>query len=266
MRNSSAEKLLFDYIRGLDQVEGWLSPTTAYTMANLLWWQTDRKENGGVAEIGIHHGKSFLPLAIAAEPTDRLVAIDCFDAQEANADNSGKGDLDAFRANLNAWVPARKIDVIAQDSAEVRQNMAEHRLSRIRLFSVDGAHTKAMTRNDLEIANMSLEQHGVCVLDDFMNAWWTGVMSGFFDFCRDHHDLQPVALIPNKLVLARPKVVDDTKSFLRGTLEPTLLQKDTELADGTVDFYREFELDEAPWATTPSAPKKRRSILSKFMT
>ena len=193
-----------------------------------------------------------------------MLAIDCFDAQDANTDNSGKGDLAAFRANLNAWVPDRKIDIIARDSAEVRRNMSEHGLSGLRFFSVDGAHTKSMTRNDLEIADTSLEPYGICVLDDFMNAWWTGVMSGYFDFCRDNHDLQPVALIPNKLVLARPGVVADCKSFLREKLGPTLLQQDTELADGTVDFYRDFETEEAPWVSRASAPQERRGLLSRF--
>ena len=119
--------------------------------------------------------------------------------------------------------------------------MDRHSLSGLRFFSVDGRHTKALTCNDLEIADRSLDSHGICMLDDFMNAWWTGVMSGFFEFCRINRGLQPIALVPNKLVLARPHEVDACKALLRDRMGTILLQRDTERADGTVDFYGEFD-------------------------
>lgn len=120
-------------------------------------------------------------------------------------------------------------------------------MSDLRFMSIDGAHTKAMTINDLEIADLALTSYGICVLDDFLNAWWTGVMSGFFQFTSSNGGLEPVALIPNKLVLARPQAVKPCKAFLRETLGSLLLKSDTELANGTVDFYGEFDPDSAPW-------------------
>lgn len=91
---------LLEYLASIESIEGWLSPTTGYAMSAMLSWQSARNERGGIAEIGIHHGKSFLPLALSAESDDRLLAIDCFDAQHANVDDSGRGDLAAFQGNL----------------------------------------------------------------------------------------------------------------------------------------------------------------------
>lgn len=256
MNTFALPETLFEYLNSVDRIEGWLSPTAGYAMSAILRWQSTRNETGNIAEIGIHHGKSFLPLALSAEPGDRLLAIDCFDAQEANIDGSGKGDLDAFQANLKTWVPDRNIEIISSDSAHVRHRMPDHAISDLRFLSIDGAHTKDMTHNDLEIADLALTPYGICVLDDFMNAWWTGVMSGFFEFTRYSDGLQPVALIPNKLVLARPRSVTPCKTFLRETLGSLLLKTDTELADGTVDFYRDFDSDSAPWADL-SGPLER---------
>jgi len=239
------------YLNCIDEVEGWLSPTTGYAMGALLRWQSTRNETGDIAEIGIHNGKSFFPLAIAAEPDDRLLAIDCFQQQEFNVDNSGAGDIEAFRSNIKRWAADRKIEIIARDSSEVRKNLAKFKINNLRFISIDGAHTKDMTRNDLEIADLALKSFGICVLDDFLNPWWTGVVSGFFDFCQDNDGLQPVALLPNKLVLTRPSSVESCKAFLRNKMDSLLLKSDMELAGGAVDFYGEFDMSSAPWAKPP---------------
>ena len=73
MDGTAAEKVLSSYIGEMERVEGWLSPTTAYAMGTLLRWQTGRKETGGVADIGIRHGKSFLRWRLPPNPK-----IDCW--------------------------------------------------------------------------------------------------------------------------------------------------------------------------------------------
>ena len=61
-------------------------------MMELIWLQESDGVPGGLAEIGIHHGRSFIALAAAARPTDPLIAIDVFERferQDLNVDQSG---------------------------------------------------------------------------------------------------------------------------------------------------------------------------------
>jgi hypothetical protein len=55
---------------------------------------------GGIAEIGVHHGKLFILLYLLGRPPEKAVAIDLFEDQHFNIDLSGSGDLAKFRRNL----------------------------------------------------------------------------------------------------------------------------------------------------------------------
>ena len=55
---------------------------------------------GHVAEIGVHHGRSFILLALLARAGEKAVAIDVFEQQELNVDRSGRGDLAQLRENV----------------------------------------------------------------------------------------------------------------------------------------------------------------------
>ena len=56
---------------------------------------------GGVVEIGVYHGKFFIAMnGLITDPSVRSVAVDLFESQDLNIDSSGRGDADAFRANL----------------------------------------------------------------------------------------------------------------------------------------------------------------------
>ena len=86
-----------DYlIAGLSQVEGWLCPTTAHIMITLAEEQTRLGMQGDLAEIGVHHGKSFLALATSIAPGKTIFAIDVFEDQHRNVDQSGRGDRQIF--------------------------------------------------------------------------------------------------------------------------------------------------------------------------
>ena len=64
--------------------------------------QAELGVSGALAEVGVYHGKSFAPLALLRRPGETCVAVDCFDAQEHNVDESGVGSRDAFLRNLEA--------------------------------------------------------------------------------------------------------------------------------------------------------------------
>ena len=192
------------YLDALDQIEGWLLPTTALAMIEALWAQERRGYAGDIAEIGVWQGKSFLALAAGARPGERLVAIDPFDAGDPTAQRPdldvtpyGAGYKGAFLANLSRFFPAVQPEIIEASSGALANDRSP--LGKLRFLSIDGGHSRAQTLIDLRIADACLTEQGLCWLDDVFNPAWPGVVSGLFAYLDSGPGLQPLVLFPNKL-------------------------------------------------------------------
>jgi Methyltransferase domain len=231
------------YLQNLGSIDGWLDPTTALAIVELLWLQEGRAVSGNLAEIGVYRGKSLLALAAGARAEDTLFAIDPFDSVAANTktgeiDNAyGTGNRQVFEANLRAIFPQARVCVIARSSAELRGREAEFGLTGLRFLSIDGGHTRALTSNDLQIADACLTEGGIACLDDVLNAEWTGVVSGLFDFLRSEPRLVPFALVPNKLLLCRQGWRAFYASGLRSLFSHALVREQVEFHDAKIDVY-----------------------------
>ena len=84
---------------GFKKVNGWCSDNL-FNIIEILDGCTINKE-GGIAEIGVHHGKFFLLLNSITEERFKSFAIDLFGAQHLNIDFSGRGDLEIFKTNFD---------------------------------------------------------------------------------------------------------------------------------------------------------------------
>jgi hypothetical protein len=73
-------------------IEGWIHPFTAMIILYLARFQSNEHIYGNMAEIGVHHGKSFLPIYFALGANEIAIAIDVFENQQYNFDKSGRGD------------------------------------------------------------------------------------------------------------------------------------------------------------------------------
>ena len=92
------------YARWGDGVKGFMEPGLLRLLLAIDDLQAELGVSGALAEVGVYHGKSFAPLALLRRPGETCVAVDCFDAQEHNVDESGVGSRDAFLRNLEAAV------------------------------------------------------------------------------------------------------------------------------------------------------------------
>jgi hypothetical protein len=72
-------------------VKGWLVPGAAEAIILLSQEQRDHGLQGGVAEIGVHHGRLFILLYLLGSRNEPSVAIDIFKKQQLNVDRSGAG-------------------------------------------------------------------------------------------------------------------------------------------------------------------------------
>lgn len=193
---------------GLEQIAGFFEPALLPTLATLDAVMRERGVHGAVGEIGVFHGRGFVPLALLRRAGERAVAVDVFEQQHLNQDASGAGDEEAFHATLRRFGVTAGVVVLRIDSTALgAEALLEAAGGGVRLLSVDGSHTEAATSSDLQLAAATLVDGGVCLLDDALNPDWPGVASGLVrhlssvDPLAGHRRLIPFALGYNKCLL-----------------------------------------------------------------
>lgn len=165
--------------RGHRSVHGWLDDVAVPAICTLAEAQTIRGLAGGVAEIGIHHGRLFILLGLLRRPGERGAAFDLFEMQDENVDASGSGDRKQFIANMAMHgCDSSQITVRSCNSTHLTPAEVNSAAGPVRLFSVDGGHTAEITASDMALAEASLCDGGILILDDFFNQSWPGVSEG----------------------------------------------------------------------------------------
>ena len=76
---------------GFRDIEGWVNPDLLRSLQLVDAFQQERGIGGGALEIGLHHGKFFIPLLLLRQPGEAGVGIDVFEDQAKNVDSSGLG-------------------------------------------------------------------------------------------------------------------------------------------------------------------------------
>lgn len=225
------------YLAKGEPVAGWLDHYSAGFIAELAQIQTRLGVVGGLGEIGVHHGRLFIVLKLAAAPGEKLFALDIFEDQRLNADRSGRGSESAFLRNLARWTGgAADVEIIRSSSLDVTPEMIGTRVGPCRMISIDGGHTEACTYNDLELAERSLSAAGVVVMDDLFNETWPGVFAGAMRYLRLGGALRIFAISPNKTYWALASAHHLYRRELRNSQERYYLKTVT-VDDLPVDVY-----------------------------
>lgn len=191
---------------GFKKVEGWLYEEIIYPLKTISEFQIDRNVKGGMLEIGVHHGRLLIALALLSRKNETTVGIDVFDSQHLNIDFSGHGSYQKAYDNIKKYCNQfNKIELITKDSLAINcldmQKLIEN-YGPFRIIGIDGGHTAEHTYNDLIIAQNTLQSGGVVILDDYYNMHWPGVHEGvaryFISTCSK---LKPFCYSYNKLYL-----------------------------------------------------------------
>ena len=111
---------LEDYVKkDRNKVKGWLTWIDAEIISSLLLTDKEDMQIKTALEIGVHRGKSAV-LMLLGPNIQRLVAIDLFENQGANTDQSGRGNLQEFQENLSRFnIDSSKVSIIAADSTSL---------------------------------------------------------------------------------------------------------------------------------------------------
>ena len=207
---------LRNYLRwNIYSINGYLKSLDARLIVALAAWQTSNGITGGLAEIGVHHGKLFFLLALSRQAGEKSLAIDLFEDDEMNASTRFGGRTRAFSthaARLNVTLDStevRKADSLTLASEDILS-----RVEKVRIFSVDGGHLYHHVAHDLPLAFSSLAARGVILVDDFCNSEWPEVTSATYDFVRAQNGkIVPAILTRNKLYLTPPDIAPAYAEF-----------------------------------------------------
>jgi hypothetical protein len=140
-----------EHFKKVQSMGGWMSDESGYFAAFLTSVQRKFKISGSIAEIGVHHGKFFSAMAVMADTREQLLAIDLFEGKQSqNIDRSGTGSSQILMRHMqNFMMNTSKLQLIAGSSLELRPNAGAFTNHSMRMFSVDGGHTKEITFHDL---------------------------------------------------------------------------------------------------------------------
>ena len=197
-------------------VKGWLSPAAAQAIVLLSRQQRNENLSGGVAEIGVHHGKLFILLYLLSAENEPAVAIDLFSHQDLNVDRSGAGDLERFKQNLCRHADASRLIIHEGDSTELTAaRLLELGRGPFRLISIDGGHTAEITAHDLSTAEGALADGGIVILDDCFNEEWPGVSDGVHLYFSEPRSIVPFGIGAGKTFFCQPAFAERYVAVLR---------------------------------------------------
>jgi hypothetical protein len=213
---------LRDYAtEGYLEVDGWgIDNYLLRIFLALDEMQRARGVGGNLLEIGVHHGRTFILLALMAQEGERSYAIDLFEDQERNIDHSGLGDSTAFASNMRRYAPQAAYDVIAGDSLFL--DFAAAGIEKVRFAHIDGAHYVDAIVNDLTKVQDQMVAGGVVVVDDFHHSLFPGVNEGCHRFLlyATPRRLIPFAVGKNKLFLTTHSHHEAYVATLKELLQP----------------------------------------------
>ena len=233
---------VLDYIHGpMQRVAGWYTPLDAEITAAIAHHQNASRVTGSVGEIGVHHGRAFVALALALKDDERAFAIDVFDDQSLNQDRSGRGDETVFRDNLaRHGIDGSRVAVLRGSSLEIGWSEIQRVVETpVRLFSIDGGHTAPVVENDLEIADAALCDEGVVIADDYFNSGYPGVSEGTARFMmRRPQALRPFAIGDSRMFLSRPAWAERYRAMLDRSPASSRRSLTASMWGSTVTVYR----------------------------
>jgi hypothetical protein len=204
--------------RSMKSVHGFLSSLDAQVIEALLLHQREANIAGHLCEIGVHHGRLFLMLALARQRGERALAIDLFedDPMNANTEHAGR-DGALFKNAQRLRIELSNEEIFKTSSLDLKPaDIVARTTGPIRFFSIDGGHFYRHVENDLRLAQQTLSTEGIIAVDDFFNIGWADVSFATYDFLRNTDSVVPFAVTPTKIYLAPSAAAEKYKACLRG--------------------------------------------------
>lgn len=235
-------------------IKGYLRSCDAQLIRILLENQEKQGVCGNLCEIGVHHGRLFLLLALTRKNRESAIAIDLFEDDAINQNSAQAGRNGALQRNAKRLnIPLADTEIWKGSSLDLTGEAIQQLAGGpIRFFSVDGGHMYRHVENDLRLAQQSLIPEGIIALDDFFCRRWPEVSAATIDFMRNQQEFVPVFITPSKLYFARREF---TKKLIDSVLPvlPTKLR----IGEPPVSFFGHETFEIEPTYSTRLSEKIR---------
>jgi hypothetical protein len=145
---------------------------------------------------------------LTAKQGEQLIACDIFDKKRLSIDGSGthgSRKRQTFLENLRRFgIAEADVKIHEGSSTDLEaSDLTGRRL--LRMFSVDGGHTRNVTASDMALTASNLAHGGIVIVDDFYHPDWPGVQEGVHAyFALGQIPLAPFLIAWNKLFLTTP--------------------------------------------------------------
>lgn len=206
----NAEALLYV----IQKVEGWFDPRLIEFYNAIRHQHLEHGVKGNLLEVGVHKGRSFLPLAMMAREGERAVGVDLYTGPPYE---SGP---EVLIEHTRALGLAQRVSVVHGDlKAAIRATPSPW--GTFRVVSVDGDHSADGTYEDLVDGWRLLCRGGVLIVDDVWNDAWPAVAQGFFRFVLQYAPI-PIATAHGRTFLTVTRAAADSlrARFLRLDQKP----------------------------------------------
>lgn len=188
---------------GYSSVVGMSSRLAAAVTCGLLRIQTELGVTGPLAEIGTFEGRFFIAMAHALQGGERALGIDLFDWPNPEI-------IDRFHANCaRHGVTDDKRITWKADSRTMRPEDLLEKLGgkRVRLFHIDGEHSRHALTRDLALATAVLAPCGIIVLDDMLHPGYPTLMVAVQQYLEANPDMCVLCVIDRETIVAATKFV-----------------------------------------------------------
>jgi predicted O-methyltransferase YrrM len=204
---------------GYAGVVGMSSRFAASITAALMRMQSERGITGPIAEIGTFEGRFFIAMAHALAPGETALGIDLFDWPNAQV-------IERFEANClkHGVKPAQKITWKTDSRTMLPADiLAKVDGQKLRLFHIDGEHSRDALTRDLDRAAAVMRADGLIVLDDMLHPGYPTLMVAVHTWLERNPDWCVLAVIDRETIVAASKFVlcrrDQFKAYEARMLE-----------------------------------------------
>ena len=196
---------------GYTSVVGMSSRLAASITCGLLRIQSELGVKGPIAEIGTFEGRFFIAMAHALAADEKALGIDLFDWPNPEV-------IDRFHANCakHGVSEAKRITWKADSrTLEGNELLAKVGGKRLRLFHVDGEHSRHALARDLALATAVMAPEGLIVLDDMLHPGYPTLMVSVQQYLEAHPEMCVLCIIDRETIVAATKFVLCRKDWFK---------------------------------------------------
>lgn len=201
-----------EYYKQHNKISGWFNHIEIIPVLKEIN-KIQENVTGNFLEIGVYHGKSFIPLLFLMKDQEKAVALDVFEDQHLNYDKCGEGSRKMLKINIlkffNETFIKDRISIVKNDSTKLtHHDYLKLVKNKYRIISIDGCHTKDATYKDIDNCSKLLTDYGVIIIDDYFNNHWPGVKAGTDLFLSENNNFRVFYFSANKFMICHKKYFD----------------------------------------------------------